>query len=100
LIHIKTIKDFQQKLIAQVDDIKIPSLDHYLSKLYASSASKENICDFCGYLAKNVRALTAHHRGCAQKKQRDIERTERATNSLTNGNTNTNPEMQYNPNKI
>jgi hypothetical protein len=100
LIHIKTIKDFQQKLIAQVDDIKIPALDHYLSKLYASSASKENICDFCGYVAKNVRALTAHHRGCAQKKQRDNERTERATNSLTNGNTNTNPEMQYNPNKI
>ena len=24
-------------------------------------------------LLKNVRALTAHHRGCAQKKQRDIE---------------------------
>jgi hypothetical protein len=94
LIHIKTIKDFQQKLIAQVEDIKIPVLDHFLSKLYASSASKENICDFCGYVAKNVRALTAHHRGCAQKKQRDIERTERATN----GNTNT--EMQYNPNNI
>lgn len=97
LIHIKTIKDFQQKLIAQVDDIKIPALDHYLSKLYASSSSKENICDFCGYVAKNVRALTAHHRGCAQKKQRDNERTERATNSFNNGNSN---EIQYNPNKI
>ena len=100
LIHIKTIKDFQQKLIAQVDDIKIPALDHYLSKLYASSGSKENICDYCGYVAKNVRALTAHHRGCAQKKQHDIERKERLTNSLTNGNTNVNNEMQYNPNNI
>jgi len=98
LIHIKTIKDFQQKLIAQVDDIKIPALDHFLSKLYASSASKENICNFCGYVAKNVRALTAHHRGCAQKKQHDTERNERLTNSFNN--TNNELQMQYNPNKI
>ena len=60
--------------------------------------SKENNCDFSWYVAKNVRDLTAYHRGCAQKKQRDIERTERATNSLTNGKTNN--EMQYNPNAI
>ena len=39
----------------------------FLSKLYASSVYKENNCDLCGYVAKNVRALTAHHRGCAQK---------------------------------
>jgi hypothetical protein len=93
MIHIKTIKDFQQKLVSQVDDIKLPGLEHFLSKLYASSASKENICDYCGYVAKNVRALTAHHRGCAQKKQHDLERTERITNALTSGNS-----MQYNPN--
>jgi hypothetical protein len=68
LSHIKTIKDYNQKLLAQVDDIKIPSLEHYLSKIYASSASKEDICEFCNYVAKNQRALTAHYRGCALKK--------------------------------
>jgi len=68
LSHIKTIKDYNQKLLAQVDDIKIPSLEHYLSKMYASSASKEDICEFCNYVAKNQRALTAHYRGCALKK--------------------------------
>lgn len=83
LLHIKTIKDFQQKLIAQVEDIKIPALEHFLSKLYASSSSKENTCDYCSYVAKNIRALTAHHRGCAQKKQHDIDRKERLTNSFT-----------------
>jgi len=83
LLHIKTIKDFQQKLIAQVDDIKIPALEHFLSKLYASSSSKENTCDYCSYVAKNVRALTAHHRGCAQKKQHEIDRKERLINSFT-----------------
>ena len=83
LLHIKTIKDFQQKLIAQVEDIKVPALEHFLSKLYASSSSKENTCDYCSYVAKNIRALTAHHRGCAQKKQHEIDRKERLTNSFT-----------------
>lgn len=83
LLHIKTIKDFQQKLIAQVEDIKVPALEHFLSKLYASSSSKENTCDYCSYVAKNVRALTAHHRGCAEKKQHEIDRKERLTNSFT-----------------
>jgi len=68
LAHIKTIKDFHQKLLTQVDEIKIPSLEHYLSKLYATSASKEDICEYCNYVAKNPRALTAHYRGCNQKK--------------------------------
>ena len=62
----------------------------FLSKLYTSytAAYKDNYCDFCGYVAKNVRALTAHHRGCAQKKQRDIELTEQITNSLGFANLN------------
>jgi len=69
LTHVKTIKDFQQKLIAQVEDFKLPNLDQYLSKLYATSASKNDVCEFCGYAAKNSRALVAHYRGCTQKKQ-------------------------------
>ncbi len=92
LTHIKTIKDFQQKLISQVDDIKLPSLEHYLSRMYASSASKENICDYCNYVAKNVRALTAHHRGCALKKQHEQQKRDKLTQTLTNENT-----TQYNP---
>ena len=69
LSHIKTIKDCQQKLLAQVDELKIPNLEQYLSKLYASSSSKNDVCEYCDYVAKNSRALVAHHRGCAQKKQ-------------------------------
>jgi len=69
LSHIKTIKDYQQKLLAQVEDFKIPSLDNYLSRLYASSCSKNDLCEYCGYVAKNSRALVAHYRGCSQKKQ-------------------------------
>ena len=69
LSHIKTIKDFQQKLISQVDELKIQNLEQYLSKLYASSSSKNDVCEYCNYCAKNSRALIAHYRGCSQKKQ-------------------------------
>ncbi len=93
LAHIKTIKDYQQKLVSQVDDFKLPSLEHYLSRLFASSASKENTCEFCNYIAKNVRALTAHHRGCALKKQHDQQKREKLMQKLNNENT-----MQYDPN--
>jgi hypothetical protein len=72
LAHIKTIKDFQQKLLAQVEDMKIPSLEHFLSKMYASSSSKDDVCEYCDYNAKNARALAAHYRGCAQKKQFEL----------------------------
>lgn len=68
LSHIKTIKDCQQKLIAQVEEFKIPNLEQYLSKLYASSSSKNDVCEYCNYVAKNSRALVAHYRGCSQKK--------------------------------
>jgi hypothetical protein len=67
--HVKTIKDFQQKLLAQADEMKLPNLEQYLTKLYATSSSKNDICEYCNYVAKNQRALVAHYRGCASKKQ-------------------------------
>ena len=93
LVHIKSIKDYQQKLISQVDDIKLPSLEHYLSRMYASTATKDLTCEYCNYVAKNLRALTAHHRGCTLKKQNEQERRDKITQNLQN-------TIQYNPNKI
>ena len=68
LAHIKTIKDCNQKLLSQIEEMQISSLEHYLSKLYASSTSKEDICEYCNYIAKNSRALAAHYRGCTDRK--------------------------------
>ena len=68
LAHIKTIKDYSQKLLAQAEEIKIPCLENYLSKLYATSTSKDNMCEYCNYAAKNTRALSAHYRGCEMRK--------------------------------
>ena len=70
LNHIKTIKDYNTKLLSQVDNLKFPNLENILSKNYLNSlSSKEEVCKQCGYIAKNQKALTAHMRGCPNKKQ-------------------------------
>lgn len=64
---IKLIKDFNQKILKQLDDTKIPSLEQYLSTRYATSTSKY-VCEYCGFVAKNAAAKSAHLRGCMAKK--------------------------------
>lgn len=63
----KTIKDFSQKILKQVEEIQIPALDNYLSTRYASSSSKY-VCQYCEYVGKNQQAMSAHQRGCTIKK--------------------------------
>jgi len=64
---IKLIKDCNQKMLKQMDEIQIPSLDDYLSSRYAFSTTKI-ICEYCQYVAKNQPSMSAHQRGCAVKK--------------------------------
>ena len=67
LMITKTIKDFNQKILKQIEDFQIPSLEHYLSTRYATSCSKFS-CQYCEYIGKNQQALSAHLRGCNIKK--------------------------------
>lgn len=71
LVQLKTVKDFSQKMIKQIEDLQIPSLDGYLSTRYAFSSSKY-ICDDCEYVAKNQQAMSAHKRACKLKKTASI----------------------------
>jgi hypothetical protein len=69
---IKLIKDCNQKMIKQMDEIKIPSLEDYLSKRYAFSTSKFT-CKYCSFVGKNQGSLSSHLRGCAVRKTMDGE---------------------------
>ena len=69
---VKLAKDFNQKLLKQIDDIKIPSLEEYLSSRYATSSSKY-VCEFCSFCAKNAAAKSAHLRGCPVRKAQQTE---------------------------
>jgi len=64
---IKLIKECNQKMIKQMDEIKIPSLEDYLSKKYAFSTSKYT-CKYCGFIGKNRGSMSAHNRGCSVRK--------------------------------
>ncbi len=64
---IKLVKDFNQKALRQIEDIKIPSLEEYLSTRFATSSSKY-VCEYCNFVAKNAAAKSAHLRGCSVKK--------------------------------
>ena len=64
---LKTIKDFSQKLLKQVEDITFPNLENYLSTRYTFSVGKM-VCEYCNFIAKNQQALSAHLRGCNVKK--------------------------------
>lgn len=66
---IEVLKENQKRAIAQLDEIKLPSLDKYLSQHYIIPISKPGIkCDICrSYTANNLKALAAHKRGCIRK---------------------------------
>jgi len=64
---IKLIKDCNQKMIKQMDEIKIPSLGDYLSMRFASATGKFT-CKYCDFEGKNKGSVSAHWRGCAARK--------------------------------
>jgi len=62
------LRDFQKKMISQIEDIKFPELDKYLSQKYAYVKNACLVCDLCNnYNASNKQSLSAHKRGCIKK---------------------------------
>ena len=63
---ISLTKDYSQKMLKQLDEMRIPTLEDYLSSRYATSSSKF-VCEYCDFVAKNKAALAAHKRRCRHK---------------------------------
>ena len=64
---IKLTKRFEKDLLKAFDRIQFPTLEKYLSSRYATASSKF-VCEYCGFIAKNNAAKSAHQRGCQKKK--------------------------------
>lgn len=66
---VQVLKDNHRKVIAQMDDLRLPILDQYLSTKFVSTSQKPGLlCNMCKhYYANNLKALAAHKRGCARK---------------------------------
>ena len=66
----KLAKDFNKKFLKQVEEIKMPTLEDYLSTKYAFSSNKF-VCEYCGFVGKNQQSKSAHLRGCFSKKKHE-----------------------------
>lgn len=73
LTQIKIIKDYSQKMLAQVDEMKLPQYEQWLGKYFSQSLSaKDNQCKYCGFEAKTSNGLVSHLRACKKKLERNI----------------------------
>jgi hypothetical protein len=67
---LKLVKDFNEKINSSINDLKMPCLEQFLSKHYATSSNQgNNICKYCEkYVPKS---LSQHYRYCIDKKNFD-----------------------------
>lgn len=72
LSQIKMVKDYSQKMLLQIEELKMPQLELWLGNYFSQSlASKENQCKFCGFEAKTTSGLTSHMRACKKRTNTD-----------------------------
>ena len=64
---LKIVKDFNEKMNSSINDLKMPSLEQFLSKHYATSSNQgNNICKYCEKFIP--KSLSQHYRYCVDKK--------------------------------
>ena len=70
----KLLKDYNDKMSACLVELKLPNLDSYLSKHFATSLQQQqdNVCKYCEKTV--LKSMKQHYRYCASKK--DIEQAE------------------------
>ena len=65
-VVLTTVREMNRKLIAQIDDMKIPDLSIFLNEKYASIQNQQFACEVCNLPFQNKRSLAAHkkcHKG-------------------------------------
>jgi hypothetical protein len=62
------LKDFTKKMNTQIEDIRLPCLDKYLSQKYAYVKANNFTCDICNvFSASTKQSIAAHKRSCSKK---------------------------------
>lgn len=59
-ILVSTVRDFQKKIVCQIDDLKMPELHTYLSGKYACVQNNEFVCQTCGESFAKKNQLASH----------------------------------------
>ena len=64
---LKLVKDFTDKINTSITELKMPNLEQFLSKHYATSANQgEHICKYCEKFIP--KSMSQHYRYCSEKK--------------------------------
>lgn len=67
---LKLVKDFSDKINSSILELKMPNLEQFLSKHYATSAKQtDNICKYCERFIP--KSMSQHYRYCTEKKRID-----------------------------
>jgi len=66
---IDTVKEYQKKILSQIDECKFSCLGNFLAEKYCTPIKKFGFnCQICNiYSGSNLKALAAHKRGCIRK---------------------------------
>ena len=68
---VKLLKDFGEKMISSINELKMPTLDKYLSSRFAfSTIQNEGSCKYCE--AHSLKSVKSHERYCSAKKAYDL----------------------------
>jgi len=63
-----TLKESQKKLVGQIEEIQLSTLDKYLSTRYSSTKKQGYLCNLChSFTVSTLKGLAAHKRGCTRK---------------------------------
>ena len=65
-VVITTVKEMNKKLLAQIEDMKMPDLSLFLNDKYASIQNQQFSCEICNLPFQNKRSLASHkkcHKG-------------------------------------
>ena len=57
---VSSIKEFQKKMVLQIEDLKMPELTYYLNSKYASIQNQEWCCDICKESFTKKSSLASH----------------------------------------
>ena len=64
---VKLLRDFNEKMSFSINEIKMPTLEKYLSSKFATaSVQSENLCKYCEKVVQ--KSLLQHYRYCQAKK--------------------------------
>ena len=72
-VLLATTRETHKKLIAQIEDMKLPDLSLFLNDKYASIQNQQFLCDVCSMAFTNKRSLASHKKMHKNKQPSFVE---------------------------